>query len=105
MCKEISDVTKFKEILDGRVKTINHKIHASILFKRSDENHKKTFKKLNFPKIDFVVVNFYPFSKISNKENSTKKVEMIDIGGPAMIKSDSKNFDTVTTICKTKYYE
>ena len=104
-CKEISDVTKFKEILDGRVKTINPKIHASILFKRDDETHKETFKKLNFPKIDFVVVNFYPFSKISNKENSAKKVEMIDIGGPAMIRSASKNFESVTTICETKSYE
>ena len=104
-CKEISDVTKFKEILDGRVKTINPKIHASILFKRNDENHKKSFQKLNFPKIDFVVVNFYPFSKISNKEASNKKLEMIDIGGPSMIRSASKNYHFVTTICETKSYE
>ena len=70
-CKEVSSLTKFKEILDGRVKTLNPKIHASLLFKRSNINHEKVFKKLNFPKIDFVIVNFYPFSKISNKEVSS----------------------------------
>ncbi len=58
----------------------------------------KVFKKLNFPKIDFVIVNFYPFSKISNKEDSSKKIEMIDIGGPAIIRSASKTFESVTTI-------
>ena len=104
-CKEISSLTKFKEILDGRVKTLDPKIHASILFKRKDASQEKTFKKLDFPKIDFVIVNFYPFTKISNKENSDKKIEMIDIGGPSMIRSASKNFESVTTICEKKYYE
>ena len=103
-CKEISSLTKFKEILDGRVKTLDPKIHASILFKRKDTSQEKTFKKLDFPKIDFVIVNFYPFTKISNKENSDKKIEMIDIGGPSMIRSASKNFESVTTICEKKYY-
>jgi len=103
-CKEVSSLTKFKEILDGRVKTLNPKIHASLLFKRSNINHEKVFKKLNFPKIDFVIVNFYPFSKISNKEDLSKKIEMIDIGGPAIIRSASKNFESVTTICEKKNY-
>ena len=67
-CKEISNLTKFKEILDGRVKTLSPKLHASILYKRNNTEHVKTFKKLNFPIIDFVIVNFYPFVKISNKE-------------------------------------
>ena len=61
-CKEISNLTKFKEILEGRVKTLDSKIHSSILFKRNNITHAKAFKKLNFPKIDFVIVNFYPFS-------------------------------------------
>ncbi len=104
-CKEISDLTKFKEILDGRVKTLNPKLHASILYKRSNPEHEKTFKKLNFPVIDFVVVNFYPFTKISNKESSNKKIEMIDIGGPSMIRSASKNFESITTICNKKFYD
>ncbi len=104
-CKEISNLTKFKEILDGRVKTLNPKLHASILFKRHDLKHKKTFEKLSFPIIDFVIVNFYPFTKISNSESSDKKIEMIDIGGPSMIRSASKNFESVTTICDKKFYD
>ena len=104
-CKEISKLTKFKEILDGRVKTLNPKLHASILYKRNNPEHKKTFKQLNFPIIDFVIVNFYPFTKISNKEIPEKKIEMIDIGGPSMIRSASKNFTSVTTICDKKFYD
>jgi phosphoribosylaminoimidazolecarboxamide formyltransferase / IMP cyclohydrolase len=104
-CSEISNLTKFKEILDGRVKTLNPKLHASILYKRNNPKHEKTFKKLNFPIIDFVIVNFYPFVKISNKETSEKKIEMIDIGGPSMIRSASKNFTSVTTICDKKFYD
>ncbi len=104
-CKEISNLTKFKEILDGRVKTLNPKLHASILYKRNNPEHIKAFEKLKFPIIDFVIVNFYPFSKISNKEDAEKKIEMIDIGGPSMIRSASKNFAFITTICDKKYYD
>ena len=104
-CKEISSLTKFKEILDGRVKTLNPKLHASILFKRNNPEHQKTFNKLKFPIIDFVIVNFYPFKKVSNKEVTEKKIEMIDIGGPSMIRSASKNFASVTTICDKKFYD
>ena len=103
-CKEISSLTKFKEILDGRVKTLNPKIHASILYKRNNPKHENTFKKLNFPKIDFVIVNFYPFKKILNEESEVKKIEMIDIGGPSLIRAASKNFSSVTTICDKKFY-
>ena len=105
VCKEISNLTKFKEILDGRVKTLNPKLHASLLYKRNNSEHEKTFKKLNFPIIDFVIVNFYPFTKISNKEIAEKKIEMIDIGGPSMIRSASKNFVSVTTISDIKFYD
>jgi len=104
-CKEVSELTKFEEILDGRVKTLHPKIHASILFKRNDINHKKSFRMVNFPKIDFVIVNLYPFSKISKKADYVEKIEMIDIGGPAMIRSASKNFESVTTICEQKNYD
>ncbi|MFL2520299.1 MAG: bifunctional phosphoribosylaminoimidazolecarboxamide formyltransferase/IMP cyclohydrolase [Alphaproteobacteria bacterium] len=103
-CTQLSSLTHFKEILDGRVKSLHPKIHASILFKRNNINHEKTFKKLNFPKIDFLIVNFYPFSKINAKKNKEKKIDMIDIGGPSMIRSASKNFNSVTTVCEKKYY-
>jgi phosphoribosylaminoimidazolecarboxamide formyltransferase/IMP cyclohydrolase len=104
-CEEISNLTKFKEILDGRVKTLNPKLYASILHERKNPEHEKVFKKLNFPNIDFVIVNFYPFTKISDKESSENKIEMIDIGGPSMIRSASKNFESVTTICDKKFYD
>ena len=104
-CKEVSSLTKFKEILDGRVKTLHPKIHASILFNRNDDSHDKSFKSLNFPEINFVIVNFYPFSKVSIKKSLSKKIDMIDIGGPSMIRSASKNYESVTTICEIKYYE
>ena len=97
-CTELSKYTGFNEMLDGRVKTLNPKIHASILYKRNNPKHEKTFKKLKFPNIDFVIVNFYPFTKISDKESSENKIEMIDVGGPSMIRSASKNFESVTTI-------
>ena len=104
-CEEISNLTKFKEILDGRIKTLNPKLHASFLYNRNNSKHKKIFKKLNFPIIDFVIVNFYPFTKILDKEITEKKIEMIDIGGPAMVRSASKNFKFVTTISDKKFYE
>ena len=60
-CKTISNITKFNELLDGRVKTLHPKIHASLLFNRKNRKHLNMFKRLNFPIIDFVVVNIYPF--------------------------------------------
>jgi phosphoribosylaminoimidazolecarboxamide formyltransferase / IMP cyclohydrolase len=105
-CQNVSRITRFKEILDGRVKTLQPKIHASILYNRQNKKHEKTFKDLNFPKIDFVIVNFYPFSKISNNiQNFQQKIEMIDIGGPSLIRSASKNFQHVTPICSRFLYK
>ena len=64
-CLEVSKITKFKEILGGRVKTLNPKIFGSLLFKRDDNKHQNEFKKLNVPKIDLVIVNLYPFNKFN----------------------------------------
>ena len=104
-CYEISKLTKFPEILDGRVKTIHPKIHASLLFDRKKESHRKIFNKLQFPQIDFVIVNLYPFEKfIKNNTNEEKCIEMIDVGGPTMLRSSAKNFFSVTTISETSDY-
>ena len=70
----ISSHTGFKEILDGRVKTLHPNIHASLLYDRNNKSHSKIFKKLNFPKIDFVIVNLYPFKNFINKKNSKEKI-------------------------------
>ena len=105
-CQKLSNLTKFKEILDGRVKTIHPKIHASLLYKRDNKKHLETFNKMNFPQIDFVIVNLYPFKKtLSTSSDENKINDMIDIGGPLMIRSAAKNFKFVTTICDTLSYK
>ena len=92
-CLEISKLTKFKEILNGRVKTLNPKIYGSILFNRENNEHLKEFKKLNFPKIDLVIVNLYPFSKFKNTNDINKTIEMIDIGGPSLLQLQVKTMN------------
>ncbi len=104
-CIEISKFTGFKEILDGRVKTLHPKIHAGILNKRNDKFHLKELKKNDFENIDLVITNFYPFEKtlkLTNNEN--KIIENIDIGGPAMVRAAAKNFKDVAVITSTNQY-
>ena len=103
-CVEVSKITKFKEILGGRVKTLNPKIFGSILFKRDDNIHRNEFKKLNVPKIDLVIVNLYPFNKFKKSKNQSKVIEMIDVGGPSLIRAAGKNYKYVTTITDIKDY-
>ena len=105
-CLSVSNLTKFEEILDGKVKTLHPKIHGSILHDRKDKNDIRTFNKLNFPKIDFVLINLYPFKQIASKTKNLKNcIKMIDIGGPAMLRSAAKNFNFVTSISDTDYYD
>jgi phosphoribosylaminoimidazolecarboxamide formyltransferase/IMP cyclohydrolase len=105
-CFEVSSFTKFKEILDGRVKTLHPLIHASLLFDRKNKNHLKLFKKLNFPEINFVVVNLYPFEKtLMSSSNKKKCIEMIDIGGTTLLRSAAKNFNSITAISNINDYD
>ena len=105
-CIEVSDYTKFPEILDGRVKTLHPKIHSGILYKRDKNSHKKTLKKLNFESIDLVITNFYPFEKIINQTKNHKKIiENIDIGGPTLVRSAAKNYKDVVVITKIDNYQ
>ena len=103
-CIDISKITKFKEMFDGRVKTINPLIYASLLYKRNIATHKKQFLSLNVPEIDIVVVNFYPFEKFSKNKNNEKIIEMIDIGGPSLLRAASKNYKFITPIISTDDY-
>ena len=103
-CFEISSLTDFNEVLDGRVKTLHPKIYISILHNRNNDNHKKTFDEINFPKIDYVIVNLYPFSKFTNKRDQDA-IEMIDIGGPALLRASAKNYNSVTTISSPGDYK
>ncbi len=104
-CSEISKVTKFREILDGRVKTINPKIFGSILYKRNNKQHELEFNDLNIPKIDIVITNFYPFEEISKNYSKSEIIEMIDIGGPALSRAAAKNFEYLTTISEISDYK
>ena len=104
-CTEISDYTAFKEMLDGRVKTLHPKIHAGILFKRQKSKHRSQMKRNKFEQIDLVIVNFYPFKEtLKRTENEEKIVEYIDIGGPSLVRAAAKNFNDVTVITDKNDY-
>ena len=104
-CTELSKYTGFKEMLDGRVKTLHPKIHAGILHDRRNKKHKSEMFQQNFPAIDLIVVNFYPFQKIvTDTKNSKQIIENIDIGGPTMVRAAAKNFKNVTIITNRNDY-
>ena len=104
-CTEVSMYTGFKEMLDGRVKTLHPKIHAGILHDRSNKKHTQEMSRQKFPSLDLIVVNFYPFQKIvTNSKNNKEIIENIDIGGPTMVRAAAKNFKNVLIITnKTDY--
>ena len=81
-------------------------LHASLLYDRKKNDHLRLFKKLNFPEISFLIVNLYPFEEtIKSKKSKKKCIEMIDIGGTALLRSAAKNFDSVTTISQVEDYD
>jgi phosphoribosylaminoimidazolecarboxamide formyltransferase / IMP cyclohydrolase len=105
LCTEVSTYTGFKEMLDGRVKTLHPKIHAGILHDRSNKRHSKEMNKQKFPSLDLIIVNFYPFQKIvTNSKNNKEIIENIDIGGPTMVRSAAKNFKNVLIITNKNDY-
>lgn len=104
---DISEITKFPEILDGRVKTLHPNIHGGILSRRHDERDVEILKDLNISTIDMVVNNLYPFEETVNKEGSSQEeiIENIDIGGPSMIRAAAKNYKDVTVVIDPIDYE
>ena len=104
-CIDVSEVTKLKEMFDGRIKTLNPLIYASLLHIRNNKKHRKQFLSLNVPEIDIVVVNLYPFEKYYRKSAEEKIIEMIDIGGPSLLRAASKNFKYITPIIDVSDYE
>ncbi len=98
--REVSDLTGFPEMLDGRVKTLHPKVHGGILAVRSDPEHQEQVKTHGIELIDLVAVNLYPFEKTGAKSgvNFKELIENIDIGGPSMIRSAAKNFEDVTVL-------
>ncbi len=104
-CIEINKITKFKEILGGKVKSLHPKIYASLLFKRDNQKDLNEINRLKGINIDLVIVNLYPFENIISKSKDENKIlEMIDIGGPSLLRAASKNFKFVTTISDISNY-
>lgn len=97
---DVSEYTGFPEMLDGRVKTLHPKVHGGLLGLRGKPEHVETMKKFGIEPIDMVVVNLYPFRQTIAKPDCTFEdaIENIDIGGPTMLRSASKNFQSVTVV-------
>ncbi len=104
---EVADVTGFPEMMDGRVKTLHPKIHGALLALRDSEEHRKSLKAHDIEPIDLVVVNLYPFEETAARDDVSlaEAVEQIDIGGPAMIRSASKNWRDVAVVTDARLYE
>jgi phosphoribosylaminoimidazolecarboxamide formyltransferase/IMP cyclohydrolase len=97
---EVSAYTGFPEILDGRVKTLQPKIHGGLLGRRQDPRHREQMRALDIEPIDLLVVNLYAFEKTVAKPGCTleEAIENIDIGGPALLRAAAKNYPEVTVL-------
>ena len=105
--REISSFTAFPEVLEGRVKTLHPRVHGGLLYKRGNPQHEAEAKECGFEPIDMVVVNLYPFEKTIQKPDVTlaEAIENIDIGGPSMIRSAAKNYESVTVVVDPADYD
>jgi phosphoribosylaminoimidazolecarboxamide formyltransferase/IMP cyclohydrolase len=105
--RDVSDVTGFPEMLDGRVKTLHPRIHGGILAVRDNPEHARALDEHGIGPIDMVVVNLYPFERTVAREGVTleEAVEQIDIGGPSMVRSAAKNFNDVAVVVAPEFYE
>src|SRR5438132_4913915 len=97
---DVSDITGFPEMMDGRVKTLHPKIHGALLGVRDNPAHFAAMKTHGIEPIDMVVINLYPFEETVAREDITldDAIEQIDIGGPALIRSAAKNYRDVAMI-------
>lgn len=98
--KDVSDYTGFPEMLDGRLKTLHPKVHGGLLARRDNPKDMEDIKEYGIELIDMIVVNLYPFEETIAKPNVTlaEAIENIDIGGPTMLRSASKNFKDVAVV-------
>ena len=105
--KDISELTGFPEMLDGRVKTLHPKVHGGILHRRADPKHVAAVTEHGIAPIDMVVVNLYAFEKTAAKPGVAfeELIENIDIGGPSMIRSAAKNFHDVAIVTSPSDYD
>jgi len=105
--RDISDLTGFPEMLDGRVKTLHPKVHGGILHMRDNAEHRRAVSEHDIAPIDMVVVNLYEFEKTAAKPGVTVEelIENIDIGGPSMIRSAAKNWKDVAVVTSPTDYD
>ena len=105
--RDISSFTDFPEVLEGRVKTLHPRVHGGLLYKRGNPLHEAQAKECGFQPIDLVVVNLYPFEATIAKAGVTlpEAIEQIDIGGPSMIRSAAKNYESVTVVVDPADYD
>lgn len=105
--KDVSEYTGFPEMLDGRVKTLHPKVHGGLLSRRNNPKDMEEIKKHGIDTIDMVVVNLYPFEETISKPGVSfdDAIENIDIGGPTMLRSASKNFQDVAVLVNPSDYE
>jgi phosphoribosylaminoimidazolecarboxamide formyltransferase / IMP cyclohydrolase len=105
--REISSFTAFPEVLEGRVKTLHPRVHGGLLYKRGNPKHEAEARECGFEPIDLVVVNLYPFEATIAKPDVTlaEAIENIDIGGPSMIRSAAKNYESVTVVVDPDDYD
>src|SRR6202795_3400121 len=104
--RDVSDFTGWREMLGGRVKTLHPKVHGGLLFRRKHAEDQKQAAEHAISPIDLVVVNLYPFEATAAKDGLTAEelIDNIDIGGPTMLRSAAKNFESVTVISDPRDY-
>jgi len=102
----IEDVTGFPEMMDGRVKTLHPKVHGGLLARRTNNSHMRAVEEHDIVPIDLVVVNLYAFKETISKAGVSEEdaIENIDIGGPSMLRSAAKNFESVTVLTRPDSY-
>src|SRR5210317_1730199 len=102
---EVSDYTGSPEIMGGRVKTLHPRIHGGLLGRQGEDD--TVMAEQNIPRIDMAVINLYPFEEVIRQSDCSfaDAIENIDIGGPAMVRSAAKNFDSVAVVTSPDQYE
>src|SRR5205809_8071985 len=105
--RDVSDFTGWPEMLGGRVKTLHPKVHGGLLFRRGRTEDEKQAAEYGIAPIDLVAVNLYPFGATAAKAGltATELIENIDIGGPTMLRSAAKNFESVTVVTDAADFE
>ncbi|MEK6280977.1 MAG: bifunctional phosphoribosylaminoimidazolecarboxamide formyltransferase/IMP cyclohydrolase [Acidobacteriota bacterium] len=105
--RDVSDITGFPEMMDGRVKTLHPKIHGGLLGVRDSPEHQAAMREYGIEPIDMAVINLYPFEQTIRRQNVTQAeaIEQIDIGGPAMIRSAAKNWQDVAVVVLPADYD